>query len=107
MLKRAVHLGACLAAGKRRQEVIAALDAALDKRLGVAAQIVCHVVGRYLQRACARRSHSDGKAVVKVEQNLGHVIAGVAHRVLPLRHRLHDELVCRLVEQMLEVDKVL
>ena len=107
MLKRAVHLGACLAAGKRRQEVIAALDAALDKRLGVAAQIVCHVVGRYLQRACARRSHSDGKAVVKVEQNLGHVIAGVAHRMLSLRHGLHDELVCRLVEQMLEVDKVL
>ena len=107
MLERAVHLGARLAAGKRRQEVIAALDAALDKRLGVAAQIVCHVVGRYLQRACARRSHSDGKAVVKVEQDLGHVIAGVAHRVLPLRHRLHDELVCRLVEQVLEVDKVL
>ena len=49
MLERAVHLGARLAAGQRRQEVISALDAALDERFCVAAQVVCHVVGRYLQ----------------------------------------------------------
>ena len=107
MLERSVHLGAGLAAGQRRQEVVAALDAALDKCLRVAAQVICHVVGRYLQRARARRSHSDGKAVVEVEQNLRHVIAGVANRLFPLRHRLHDELIPGLVEQVLKVDKVL
>ena len=107
MLESPVHLGAGLAAGEGRQEVVSSLDAALDQRSGIAAQIAGHVIGRDIHAARAGRSESDGEAVVQIQQHLGHMVAGVAHGVPALPDGLKHELVCRLVQQMLEVDQML
>ena len=103
MLQRAVHLRAGLAACDGVKKAVPALDAALHQRLRVAAEIVCKVVGRDVHRPCARRAHTHGKAVVKIQQHLRHMITCVADRVRPALRRAQNKLVRCVVEQMLEV----
>ena len=107
VLERAVHLRAGLRRQQGGQEVVAPLDAALEQRLAVVADEVRHVVRRDVQRPRQRRAQTHRKAVAGVEQHLGHVVAGVGQRVLPLGTRLLHERVVRALEQLFKFVKIL
>ena len=107
VLERAVHLRAGLRRQQGGQEVIAPLDAALEQRLAVVADEVGHVVRRDVQRSRQRRAQPHREAVAGVEQHLGHVVAGVGQRVLPLGTRLLHERVVRALEQLFKFVEIL
>ena len=107
VLERAVHLRAGLRRQQGGQEVVAPLDAALEQRLAVVADEVGHVVRRDVQRSRQRRAQPHREAVAGVEQHLGHVVAGVGQRVLPLGTRLLHERVVRALEQLFKFVKIL
>ena len=107
ILHAAVHLRTCVDAADAVQEVVAALDRPLQQGAAILAGVVGHIVRGYVHTAGIGRAHSHGEAVVYVEKHLRHVVAGEAQRELAVLLSLADQLVIRLVEQVLKVDQML
>ena len=107
ILMRPVHHLACFGREHGRQEVVAALHAALKnaarERAGLIGHVVCADVG--VARAGGAQAHRE--AAAEVEQYLGDKIAGVAQRLFPIRCGLLDKLVVSFLKQILKVDEVL
>ena len=88
------------------EEVVAALERALQQGAGVVADTAGEVVGRDVGGSAARRSQSDGEAAGQVEKYFRHEVAGVADRALALGFRLLDKVVVGFLKQILKVDQM-
>ena len=107
MLLEAAGDGAGLRGHLRVQEIVAALQRALQKAAAIVAGAAGHVISGYVRRGAARRAQPDAEAALQVEQDLGHEIAGVSQGPFPLGLRLLHEGVVGLLEQVLKEDQVL
>ena len=104
MLVKPVHHRTCIHAGQTVEEVEAALNAALHQRAGKLAGVVGHVKGGDVDGACSGRAQTDGEALVHVQDDLGNVEAGVADGKAAVGLGLFDQLVVRVVQQVLKED---
>ena len=107
VLLEAAGDGAGLRRHLRVEEVVAALERALEQAAAIVAGAAGHVVCGYVRRGAARRAQPDAEAALEVEQYLRHKIAGVSQGPFPLGLRLLHEGVVGLLEQVLKEDQVL
>ena len=102
-----VHHGAGVNAYHRVEELVAALDAALDERACELAGVVGHVVGCDVDGAGVRRAQTHREAVAYVEQRLGNMVAGIAEGEVAFRLCLLHQLVVGVLKQTFKVDQML
>ena len=107
MLNRSVHLAASLARKKRRQEAVAAFDAAFEQRFCKSANERAEIIGCDVHRTRSRRAKSHAEAVVEIEQHFGHVIARVAQRDFAVFFdRLLNQLVVGFLQEIFKVEQM-
>ena len=107
VLHGAVHHRAGVDADERIEELVAALNGALQQGAGVLAGVVGHVVGRDVDGAGVRCAKPGREAVIDVEQNLGDMEAGIAESDAAVGLRLFDQLIVSILKQLLKIDHVL
>ena len=107
ILLHAVHRGAALLPNQRGDEIVPALERALEDASGVGAGAVRHVIRGEVRIRAAGRAQADAEAALHVEQRLGNVGAVVGERDFPLGARLPDKGVVRLAQQLLKVGQML
>ena len=107
MLLEAAGGGAGLGPHLGVEEIVAALERALHQGTGIVADAAGQIVGRDVGRGAARRSQSDREAAGQVEKDFRHEVAGIADGALPVGLALLDELIVRLLKQVLKIDEML
>ena len=88
------------------QKVVAALECSFKQRTGIAADEAGHVVLADVQRTGVGCAQANAEGVAAVEQNLGNIVAGVAHRDLALGLCFCDKLVICLFQKLLKKSDV-
>ena len=107
MLLEAAGGGAGLGSHLGIQEVVAALQGALQQAAGIVADTGGHVVGGDIRGSTAGRSQPHREAARQVEKHFRHEIAGIADGEFSLRLGLLHQLIVGFLKQILKVDQVL
>ena len=107
VLHGAVHHRAGVHADHGVQELVTALDAAFHERSGVLAGVVGHVVGGDVDGAGVGCAQTYREAVAEVEQDLRHVVAGIAESDAALLLSLSDQLIVGVLKQFFKENQML
>ena len=106
LLFHTLHCGAAFGAEHSAEMVVAALNGALQNGADVRTGTTRHVVGRNVGRGAARRAQTRGEAVAEVQKHFRDIIAVIAQSALPFVHRLLNELILRVLQEILEEDQM-
>ena len=107
MLLHTLHGGAALSPEQGFQVVVASFNGPLQDRAHIGTVPGGHVIAGDIGGNTAGRPQPAGKTPRQVQQGLWYVVAVIAQSVLALRHSLGDQLVMRLLKQILKINKML
>ena len=107
ILLHAVHRRAALLPDERGDEVVAALERALEDALGVRARAVGHIIGSHVGIGAVRRAQTHAKTLVRIQQNLRYVRTVPCQRQPPVPTGGLNQVVVCLLQQVFKIDQML